>query len=380
MTSEPMIALSAASVGIALTGALLALRAAPTANERIWLAIVFALFAGVAALPLVVAFARPLYVFYMPLVLPLFLGLSPAIALYVRARTLGRNPLSPHWSHGGLPLAGLIVTAGYWALPGDARARMFIDGDLPPGLAPSILALTTFLLIGVWSLVSLGYLVAALRGLRHFRRLLKDHYSNTQTRELRWIDWLMAGLVCLWLAAAAALVSDNFGPGLIIAGEWVFAITIGLLLFLIAAALTPTPDTEDPLSPLAPLDEEARGAKYQRSALSADMAEDLASRIEAAMRDDRLHLDPNLSLQKLATHVRAAPNLVSQTLNERMGSTFFDYIASWRITAAKDRLRSSDSSVLTVALDVGFNSRSTFYKAFKRETGVTPKAYREARN
>jgi len=41
-------------------------------------------------------------------------------------------------------------------------------------------------------------------------------------------------------------------------------------------------------------------------------------------------------------------------------------------------IAAGDASVLAVALDVGFNSRSAFYKAFKRETGMTPKDYRAA--
>ena len=72
----------------------------------------------------------------------------------------------------------------------------------------------------------------------------------------------------------------------------------------------------------------------------------------------------------------ALPNQVSQTLNQEIGASFFDYVARWRIAASKPLITAGDASVLTVALDVGFNSRSAFYKAFKRETGLTPKGYR----
>lgn len=94
------------------------------------------------------------------------------------------------------------------------------------------------------------------------------------------------------------------------------------------------------------------------------------------MRKGKLYLDPNLSLHKLSRHVGAPPNLVSQTLNEKIGSNFFDYVAHWRIEASRPLILACDASVLAIALDVGFNSRSTFYKAFKRETGATPKGYR----
>jgi AraC-like DNA-binding protein len=81
-------------------------------------------------------------------------------------------------------------------------------------------------------------------------------------------------------------------------------------------------------------------------------------------------------LQKLSQRVGALPNQVSQTLNQEIGTSFFDYVARWRIEASKPMIMAGEASVLTTALEVGFNSRSTFYKAFKRETGMTPKAYR----
>jgi AraC-like DNA-binding protein len=117
-----------------------------------------------------------------------------------------------------------------------------------------------------------------------------------------------------------------------------------------------------------------------QSALTTDHAAKLAARLETAMQKDTLYLDPTLSLQKLSQHVGALPNHVSQTLNQEIGASFFDYVARWRIEASKPLITAGDASVLTVALEVGFNSRSAFYKAFKREAGMTPKGYRASQH
>lgn len=373
-----MVALSAASVSISATGVLLALRGAGVKAASGRLAAVFMLFAGIAAIPLIVTFARGLYVFYMPATLPMLLALPAAIFLYVDARSADGCAQAVNWRHGILPVAGLLAAAGYWFLPPPARAAMLVDGALPPGLIPAALAGATFTLILVWSIVSLGYLLAVLRRLGSFRLRLKDVYSNTDRRELRWIDWFMGFLVILWGAAAVTLLGDNFGPGLLFSGEFVLALTAALLLFLIAFALVMPPPKEAEANTAGDDADGPPAGKYARSALSLDIAERLAGRIETAMREDKLYLDANLSLQKLSRHVGGAPNLVSQTLNERIGATFFDYVARWRIEAAKSLILADESSVLTIAMDVGFNSRSTFYKAFKRETGLTPNAFRQA--
>lgn len=377
MQSDGMIALSAATAAIAAAGVLSALRGPTEGKARLYLIATYVLFAGIASIPLVVAFARGLYTFYMPAVLPMLLALPPSIYHYVAARTADAAPV--RWSEGVLPAAGLIVMLGYWLLPAASKSAMFVAGELPAGIAPLVLAGATFVLIFCWSLASLAYLIATLRRLGGFRARLKDFYSNTDARELRWIDWFMALLAAIWGAAAASLLSDNFGPGFMVPGELVFALAAILLLVVVTfASIAPPLETPDANEPGDTTDVEPKG-KYARSALSAAHAKRLAERIEKAMREDALYLDPNLSLQKLSARVGALPNQVSQTLNEEIGSTFFDYIACRRIEAAKPHILSGEASVLEVALEVGFNSRSTFYKAFKRETGMTPIAFREAR-
>ena len=96
------------------------------------------------------------------------------------------------------------------------------------------------------------------------------------------------------------------------------------------------------------------------------------------MHDQRLYLEPSLSLRDLAKAVSTPPNYVSQTLNSEIGETFFDYVNGWRVRDAMPRIRGSRESILSILYEVGFNSRSSFYKAFKRETGMTPRAYRDA--
>jgi len=95
------------------------------------------------------------------------------------------------------------------------------------------------------------------------------------------------------------------------------------------------------------------------------------------MSNDKLFQRDELSLRLLAKHINELPSYVTQTLNTEIGESFFDYVNRWRIEEASRRLASSDDTVLDIATGVGFNSRSSFYNAFKKITGMTPSAYRK---
>ena len=375
MINDGTIALSAACLGIALAGAMSAIRGAQDGLGRFYLTLVFGVFGGVVSTPLVLMFAPPLYGFYLPVVFVLFLILPPAVFHYVAAKTTELPTSALRWRDIILPSAGSLVMIGYWLQPAETKIAMFIAGELPAGVVPATLVLATFILIFCWVLASCLYLVATLGRLQEYRSKLRSLYSNLEDRELRWLDWFVVSLVALWAATAFTFVADNTGFDRVVVQELIYILTACLLLFVIAFASIAPPETviEEP----APSND-ASEPKYARSALTQAHAEQLATRIRSAMTQDTLYLDPNLSLQKLSRHVGALPNQVSQTLNEQIGSTFFDYIAHHRIAAAKPLIAAGTESSLAVSLDVGFNSRSTFYKAFKRETGMTPKAYRDA--
>lgn len=335
-------------LGIALTGLLAVVLRRGRLRERLSLGIVYVAFIGMIALPLAKTFAEVALVDYMPLLLLMLLVLPPAFFHYIAAKTAAASPSQVPWRDMALPLTGGVVCIGFWILPAQAKNMMFISGELPSGILPAVLALSTFALILIWLIASFAYLVAI----------------------LRWVDVVMVLLVLIWAAGAFSLADENLASGTLFVEElFLVLIAGGLLVLNIIDPITP-PDLN------STIEEDEPDLKYARSALTSAHAAKLVVRLETAMQKHTLYLDPNLSLQKLSQHVSALPNQVSQTLNQEIGATFFDYVAHWRIEASKPLITAGDASVLSAALKVSFNSRSTFYKAFKRETGMTPKRYR----
>jgi AraC-like DNA-binding protein len=106
-------------------------------------------------------------------------------------------------------------------------------------------------------------------------------------------------------------------------------------------------------------------------------------RIQRKLRDAMNSLqsfrDSRLTLRGLCQQIKENPHYVSQVINQDLGSDFYDFVNGHRIDRAKAALAvTSDKTVIEIALEVGFNSKSTFNTAFRRYTGMTPTEYRES--
>jgi AraC-like DNA-binding protein len=371
-----MVALAAWAIGLGGAGVAVAL-AGPVRAGRIELAAVFIVLTLLATPPLMASLAGGLVPVLLPWLLPVLLAAPAAFHAFVLAR-VSDEPTTPRLRrrHLLLPALGVLTATGYMVLSDAQRRIMFVGGELPPGPLPALLALATFALVLAWPVVAGGYVVAILRLLARHRALLRDRFSNIDQMEMRWVEGFMGLVTLLWLTAAGALLNDNLSTAPVRIGAILLLMTGALLLFLMVFSLrgrtTEAAGAADVSEP-----EKPGLHKYARSALTRDHALQLAARIGKAMSDDDLHLDPNLSLAKLSRRVGAAPNLVSQTLNDTLGRTFFDYVNDRRIDTAINWLKETDMSVLDIAIAAGFNSRSTFYKAFSARTGRTPQRYRQ---
>lgn len=308
------------------------------------------------------------------------LALAPLLWLYVRALTTERYPpfcRRDLWHFCGL-FAGLLGAVLVLFLPFDQRDRLLADGTARWSSSGKIAVIYMLGLITIFYGQCAIYIVAVIRRLAAYRNRLRDIYASTEHLEMRWIGWLAMLLGGYWLLSMSLMVLDVFfdiEPDLELA-ELIFD---GLLVFNLAIwGLRQRPGFDFAPRPDTAAETEQVARKYERSALSAEQSDRIAAKITQAMRDDLLYRNPNLSLWMLAKHISVTSYYVSQTLNATMGETFFDYVNGWRIEDAKPLIQKGEETVLAIAYEVGFNSRSSFYTAFKRSTGMTPTAYRQA--
>jgi len=104
------------------------------------------------------------------------------------------------------------------------------------------------------------------------------------------------------------------------------------------------------------------------------------SEIEDYILENQKFLDPNLSLDSLSDELEKSTSYLSKLMNTYAGSNFSDYINKYRVNEAKKLLADSEFdayTIVAIGLECGFNSKSTFYSAFKKFTSETPTEYRK---
>lgn len=114
--------------------------------------------------------------------------------------------------------------------------------------------------------------------------------------------------------------------------------------------------------------------------LTAEEIKEYTQRIDLAMVKEKLFLNENLSLRDLAKSIEADPNLVSFILNTGQKKNFYEFINAYRIDEAKTRLTNpayKHLTILGIALESGFNSKTSFNRVFKQLTGQTPSEFQK---
>jgi AraC-like DNA-binding protein len=101
--------------------------------------------------------------------------------------------------------------------------------------------------------------------------------------------------------------------------------------------------------------------------------------LELLMKTGQLYKDPSLNLATLAGKINITTHQLSQLLNDNLGKSFATYINEYRIrTACEMIMRDRHLTFEAIGYEVGYNSKSTFYAAFKKVTDTTPALYKES--
>jgi len=118
--------------------------------------------------------------------------------------------------------------------------------------------------------------------------------------------------------------------------------------------------------------------KYQTTQLGSVNLEEIGAKLKHLMEEEKIYRDDELNLSELATQISLSPHQVSEYLNLHLGKNFFQFVNFYRIKEAKSLCtQEKEKTILSIAYEVGFPSKSTFYDAFRRETGMSPTEYRK---
>ncbi len=121
--------------------------------------------------------------------------------------------------------------------------------------------------------------------------------------------------------------------------------------------------------------------KYERSSLTAARAEAYLKKLFIAMEDDKLFAHRDLNLETLARKLAVSQHHLSQIINEKLHQNFSDFVNGRRIAEAKKILSDPERdhyTILSIAIEVGFNNKASFNAAFKKHAGMTPSQFRNA--
>ncbi|MGA7303366.1 MAG: helix-turn-helix domain-containing protein [Rhodothermales bacterium] len=228
---------------------------------------------------------------------------------------------------------------------------------------------------------SLIYLVAILRVIEKHRRRIRDRFSSLDKVNLGWLRILAYGGLGTWFVALGFYVTGflvkggNFDP---IQGYSDY-VSLALAAFVYGIGYMGLRQPEIFRPDLATEEPKEEPTAYARSGVSNDQGREIESRLVELMRVAAPYRDPELTLPQLAEQLDVTPHNLSQVINSRLGVNFYDFVNQYRVEQVKRRIEEDHTSLLTllsIGLDAGFNSKSSFNAVFKKQVGCTPSEYR----
>jgi len=127
-------------------------------------------------------------------------------------------------------------------------------------------------------------------------------------------------------------------------------------------------------------DDKKETEKYAKSGLKEKQAKSYLDKLISCMETQKPYLNRNLSIQDLSELTGIPRHHITQVLNEVYGRNFFTFINEYRVNEVISRFGdpvNNNFTILAIAYDAGFNSKTTFNSIFKSQTGMTPSEYRE---
>ncbi len=317
--------------------------------------------------------------FYLPLQQVLLLG--PVMYLYTLS--LLRPGFHLTWKRGlhFLPAAAYLAYSGYIALFDlllSDQIHFYADGqdkDLDPW----------YQVAGWLSMIT--YFILSLGAYRRYKREVYNILSYAEAVLFRWVyHFLLAFLAMLVLRAFFFLLNPEWGE---FGRKFWYYLCFSILLYYITlngytyaarskVFLWKKGNAFGSLDGVSSLPDFELTAEQASEEQQINDLEGWKTRLSQLMKSERLYENAGLTLLEVAERMDTTPRQVSQVVNQGFNLNFNDFVNAYRVEAFRSRIEAGEhhrKTLLGLALECGFNSKSTFNRAFKKYSGMTPKAF-----
>ena len=276
-----------------------------------------------------------------------------------------------------VPIYGFILVE--LCRPGWIKTRWMVMTEVPFVVMSLLYVLTQnhlfYMLLWVLSLAyGLWCIVWVIHDLPRYYRWLKNEYSYQENINLHWlrgVTLLFFIILCIW-------VVDCIYPSTLIDTIYILSSLVGWMVvcyfinrqeLVIKEVIDSLPaETAEPLAPAA-ADGETEESDNERIQL-------LSEQLEKLFTVDKVYLEPRLRLVDLAQKLGTNRTYLSNFFNKERQTTFYEFVNGYRISHSENLLTTTDYTLDVVAELSGFNSLSTFRRAFSVKNNCSPQEYR----
>jgi AraC-like DNA-binding protein len=308
---------------------------------------------------------------------PLWLVIGPLIYFYIHLLTSNKLPAKYGWHL--FPFCLYVLTLlPFYSLSGEEKIafgeRVFFA---PKQSLPLIV-------IQIVRIVHFGsYSFLSLQLIRRFKCLLLENYSDIGQLTLDTSATLLRLCLIILLACIGIFLLSLVWPIHFVLINNIVGLSISLFIYSLAYStwnrpalvmIPPTPHTSKPLA-----EERTQEKSRNNFYIPEPQYTHLTKRLEQLLQEKQIYLESELSLSQLSEQLGIPAYQTSELLHRHYQESFFDVINRHRIEEIKKRFDDpafEHYSILGIAMDCGFNSKSSFNTAFKKFTGLTPSQYR----
>lgn len=214
--------------------------------------------------------------------------------------------------------------------------------------------------------------------IRKHQRKIQQFSSNTEGIDLNWLEYII--LVLFAVNIIYVIYNLFYDPkSLNFFINTVFLLVIYCVGYYSLKEKEIYPLEEKQREELISINEDSDSEDVKRKLISDEELLKIKTQLERIMNTQKPYLDSELNLIKLAEMLSVSTHHLSYVINTGFGKNFFQYINEFRVEYAKKLLKETDSklSILGIAYESGFNSKTSFNTTFKKLTGQTPSEFKK---